>query len=55
MLGILFWVGYFATLIGWPAYSYRTYQATAPYMPIGNIIVMLLIGALGLRVFPITW
>jgi hypothetical protein len=55
MLGILFWVLYFLMLLGGTGYSWRIYAATAPYFPGVIFGIMLLVGALGIKVFPISW
>ena len=50
MLAILFWIGYAFGFFGWGFYRWPG----SPTPGFGaDILVMLLIGALGLRVFPV--
>lgn len=51
MLAILFWVVYVLVLLGGSYYRWTT----NPNVPVWGVdfVVMLLIGALGLRVFPV--
>jgi hypothetical protein len=52
MLAILFWVFWFIGALGGSAWRYRI--APSPFIAI-DFLVWLLIGALGLKVFPFTW